>query len=311
MNINTAYPIRRVLVAVDLTSHDESLVQYISKVSHLTELDCIYFLHVVNTLNLPEEIVAKYPDLVAPVDESIEKNIQFTIDHFGNLPKTIRLEILVREGNPTKEILKAVQQKEIDLLVVGRKSDEEANLNILEKTIRAASCSISVIPEYLPDILRKVLVPMDFSENSLMALDRARMFTEKFPGLEVLTVHGYEVPTGYTKVGKTFGEFSEIMKKNAEKEMELFIRKYEVNMPNLEAHYIRSKKKNLPSAIYQFAAANNIDAIIIGSRGRDSISHLILGSVAEGLIDHDQYMPLIITKSKTDHMNLLDTLKEI
>ena len=54
--------IKRVLVAVDLTEMDETLVRYITRLSNEIELDKVYFLNVTKNLELPEKIVEKYPD---------------------------------------------------------------------------------------------------------------------------------------------------------------------------------------------------------------------------------------------------------
>lgn len=72
---------------------------------------------------------------------------------------------------------------------------------------------------------------------------------------------------------------------------------------------MRKNRHNLPAFIYQFALTHNVDAILIGSRGRDSFSSMIMGSVAESLIEHDQYLPLIVVKSKIDYMELTEAIE--
>lgn len=305
------YEFNRLLVALDLSEHDESLIAYVSKMSKLSAVDTIYFVHVVSSLKLPDNIKKKYPDLIAPVDEGIRKSIEYTIEAFGSLDDSINIEIIIREGDPIKEILNTIREKSIDLTVLGRKSNQKANLRIIKKIVRVAPCSVSIIPEYLPELLHKILVPVDFSENALMSLRRATFFSQKFSNLEILTLHCYEVPQGYSKIGKTFDEFSQIMMENAKSEMDHFLAEHKLEIKNHKPHYTRCKARHLPSALYQFAVANNVNAIVIGSRGRDSISNFLLGSVTEGLIEHDQYMPLIIVKSKTDHMGVLKAIQAL
>ena len=304
-------PLSRIMVALDLSEHDEPLISYVSAKLEMAPIDKIYFVHVVPSLQLPVEIVAKYPDLVAPVDESVRKSIEYSIEKFGNFKPDVSIEIVIKEGDTATQLLKTIQEKSIDLLVMGRKNGKEANLRIVKKVVRTAPCSISIIPEFIPGRFNRLLIPMDFSENSLMAMMRALDFKSQYPDLQLLTFHGYEVPPGYTRIGKTLDEFSEIMKANAEKEQTNFLKKHNIAEDQFTPHFIRCKSSHLPSSIYQFAVANNVDAIVIGSRGRDSISALILGSVTEGLIEHELFMPLIIIKSKTDYMGLLDSLQEI
>ena len=101
------------------------------------------------------------------------------------------------------------------------------------------------------------------------------------------------------------------MKENAQSEMSQFLAEHKLEIKNHKPHYTRCKASHLPSALYQFAVANNVDAIVIGSRGRDNISSFLLGSVTEGLIEHDQYMPSIIVKSKKDHMGVLEAIQAL
>ena len=98
------------------------------------------------------------------------------------------------------------------------------------------------------------------------------------------------------------------MRQNAEAEHDTFLRKHDIQIPNYESLFVRKNRHHLPGLIYQFAITNNVDAILIGSRGRDAFSSLIVGSVAEGLIEHDQYLPLIVVKDKRDHMDLMEAI---
>ena len=68
------YQLKRILVCVDLTHMDEDVIRYSSKIAELVDADTVYFLHVAKTLDIPEEIAQKYPDLIAPVDEAVTKN---------------------------------------------------------------------------------------------------------------------------------------------------------------------------------------------------------------------------------------------
>ena len=72
--------IKRVLVALDLTEMDEVLMRYIARISNDIDLEKVYFFNVMKSMELPDKIIKKYPDLVAPMDESTKKDIQFTID---------------------------------------------------------------------------------------------------------------------------------------------------------------------------------------------------------------------------------------
>ena len=94
--------IKRVLVACDLTEMDQTLVQYIARLSNEIELEQVYFFSVMKSLEIPDKIAAKYPDLVAPMDEATKKGIQYTIDEEVGDQLKANYEIKVTDGHVVK-----------------------------------------------------------------------------------------------------------------------------------------------------------------------------------------------------------------
>ena len=94
------------------------------------------------------------------------------------------------------------------------------------KLARKLPCSILFVPEGANPWYKKILVPIDFSENSKDAMDVAVAFGVANAMKEISCLHIYSVPNGYYKTGKSFEEFAEIMKGNAEKKLPGIYRKY-------------------------------------------------------------------------------------
>jgi hypothetical protein len=67
--------IKRVLVALDLTEMDETLIRYIARLSNEIELEQVYFFNVMKSLEIPEKIIEKYPNLIAPMDETTKREL--------------------------------------------------------------------------------------------------------------------------------------------------------------------------------------------------------------------------------------------
>ena len=67
---------QRLLVALDLTKMDEILMKYVAAFAGQLGTEKIYFIHVVKSLELSEDISSKYPELLAPVDESCKHQIK-------------------------------------------------------------------------------------------------------------------------------------------------------------------------------------------------------------------------------------------
>jgi nucleotide-binding universal stress UspA family protein len=123
---------------------------------------------------------------------------------------------------------------------------------------------------------------------------------------ELVPLHLYEVPHGYSKTGKTYEEFSEIMKENAKNDFRKFVSKH--NHPELECEMILNDGKNAGNLILEFATKIEADMILLGSRGRTTSAAVLLGSTAEKLIHVNKYLPMLIFKKKGETMGFFDAL---
>jgi len=304
------YDINRVLICLDLSSLDEVLMKYTAMLDKFMKLEKIYMLHVSKNLELEEEILSKHPNLIGPLDETIEKDIRIMADViFAEFDTEIEIEVL--EGDPFEKVLRWSNVKEIDLMVMGRKEDMRGAGFFPIKMANLLLCSILLVPKIVIAKIEKILVPFDFSEFSDFALEEALFIKEKYTA-DVICQHVYEVPQGYYSTGKSYEEFAEIMRENAVRKFENHIRHLEnLDPKDFEVEYTLNKVKNLCYLVTQFANNANVDLIIAGSRGRTPMASLLLGSVAGKLISYDNNLPLMIVKHKERNMNLFEALLNI
>ena len=300
--------IKRVLVAVDLTEMDEILVRYITRLSNEISLDKVYFFNVMKSLELPDEILTKYPDLAAPMDEATKKEIQFTIDEEAGNQLKADYEIVVTDGNRAEKTLKWAKIKEVDLIVIGRKSGLEGQGIVSGKVVKLAPCTVVFVPEILPDTLHKLVVPIDFSDSSRLALEHALFMAKKIPGLELIFLNVYSVPTGYHVSGKSYDEFAEIMKQNAKDSFTKLIKDYDRKDLKIQAKFELDDNNNIAKKIYQFGLKNKATAIAVGSKGRTQAAAVLIGSIAEKLIVLNAQIPTIVVKQRRHNMDFLEAL---
>jgi nucleotide-binding universal stress UspA family protein len=297
----------KVLVGLDLTEMDHILIEKTSKLINALGIDKIYFVHVGRDLSLPEDVAKAYPDLLAPVDEAIKKDIQSKVREW--VPDTIEVDISVKEGNPMETILRWAKIKNIDLLIMGRKIQLDGQGTLAKNLAQKAPCSVLFLTEDLKiRDLEHILVPMDFSEHSHLTLKFVERLSQNFHA-KISCLHIYEVPTGYYKTGKSYHEFAQIMEKNAHKEYQTFLAKH--NLPHYDCKFIL--KEDDAAAKYIMAAAKNhqVDMVIMGSRGRTDPAAFLLGSVAEKLIQINNEIPMLILKKKGENMTFLEALLKL
>lgn len=114
-------PIKKLLVCLDLTSLDQTLITYAAFLAKANRVKKIYFTHIIKNLSLPAEVLEKFPDLM---DRMLQEKKEEMIEEVGKyFPKGTSVEIsyVVKEGNLSKKVLKLAASKSIDLILIGKK----------------------------------------------------------------------------------------------------------------------------------------------------------------------------------------------
>lgn len=303
--------IKRVLVAVDLTEMDETLVRYIVMLSNAISFDKVYFLNVMKSMQYPEKVIEKYPDLLAPMDEAAKNEIQYTITHFSGNQFQTDYEIEIKDGHRVEKILKWAKVKEVDLIVLGRKSGFKGEGIVSSKIVNLAPCSVILVPEVLPESLQKILVPLDYLRKSETVIEFSLNMASNISGLEITCLNIYDVPTGYHASGRTYEEFAEIMKHNAEDSFNECLDKYDTKGIKIEAIYELDENRHVAEKIYQISIKERVSAIVIESKSRTQAAAMLLGSMAEKLIKLNSQIPLIIVKDRKHNMGFFEALLKI
>ncbi|WP_291777413.1 universal stress protein [Cecembia sp.] len=298
----------KAMVGLDLSKMDDILLEKVAHLSEVLGIEKLYFIHVAKDLSLPEELKREYPDLAAPTDESIKAEIQTMVKAHGFSPRT-EIEIVVEEGKPMDTVLRWAKIKDVDVLIMGRKEELEGSGSLAKNMAHRAPCSVLFFTEKSPvRTPKKLLVPMDFSDHSVMTLEFAERLGKDI-GAEVLGMHVYSIPLGYYKTGKSHSEFDVIMKDLAKKDYNKFLKKHE--LPEYACLFLLKEEGNEGRFIIKVARENDADMILMGSRGRTASAAVLLGSIAEKLVNVNNEVPMLIFKKKGETMSFLDALMRI
>lgn len=129
--------------------------------------------------------------------------------------------------------------------------------------------------------LKSILVATDFSEPSRMALEHGKALARSQDAtLHVLHVIK-QVPTYYgSEVGPAVARIEESMERSAQRELESAVG----NEGDLLVRTSTLRSPNVAHAIHEYAKANDVDLIVVGTHGRGAVSRFLIGSVAERII---------------------------
>lgn len=298
---------QRMMVCLDLTEMDKGLIQYASMMAKVMEIDSVYFLHVAESLELPAEVQEKYPDLAAPLDETLEHEIKGNVEKYFKAPVKCDIQIKVATGRVTEEVIKMAKVKVIDLLILGRRHHRSNQGLNSSKIAKSSPASVMYVPENPKLDLNRILIPIDYSEHSHMAFEIG-MALQKQTGAKIMTNHIYRVPKGYYKSGKNYDEFAEIMLDNTRKDSDRFFRKIGVDGLKFEHTFALDDDPHPADKIYKTASEKGCDLIVLGSKGRTSAAAFLLGSVAEKLVYESGDIPLFLVKKGRENLGLLEAL---
>ena len=134
--------------------------------------------------------------------------------------------------------------------------------------------------------LKKILVPVDYSDCSRVAMEYALFLAERFEA-EIEVLHVAEIPPGeeHTVVKPDTGKeqlLSELIMQQAVKEATEFLAPFarDATIP-IEKSVLKGRPGKV---IVEAAADRGADLIVMGTHGRSGFDRLIMGSVTERVL---------------------------
>jgi len=144
--------------------------------------------------------------------------------------------------------------------------------------------------------MKKIIVPVDFSEHSTFALKAATQLAKKY-NAEIIALHMLELSeTFLTRGDATHTNESIFYYKLAEQKFEEFLSQdflEDLNVTPLVKHY------KVFSEVNDVANSENADLIVMGSHGASGFSEIFMGSNTEKVVRHSE-TPVLVVKEEVN-----------
>lgn len=288
-----AKPIRRILVSLDLTNADEKLIQYASFLSDLLhqEVEEVYFVHNITLDPLLEEELRQQP-LKKPLEKIVEEGLRRRIG-LNYTPKTPYQVVICRESTAAKAIQEISSEKDISLVIVGKKNQRGGSGHFSDKLIRMQDlkADLLMVPETAYPAAQEILVPTDFSESSAAAFRVGRKIREAGEGT-LRPLNAVRIPPHYFPYIPV-ESLSKKLKKESEESWQKFARKLDTQ---LSCDFEVSQGESVSETIYRYAIRQNAQLIIVGARGKSPLGRFLVGSVSARLMHTDMHLPLWVVR---------------
>ncbi len=135
--------------------------------------------------------------------------------------------------------------------------------------------------------IRRIMVPIDYSDNSKAALAYSVDFARSF-GASIDIVHVWDRPTYLTdavmvqRPGEAHKPIGELIRENAQHDMAEFLS--QITIPADIKTDSRLLSGEPASALLGELKKGEHDLVVLSTHGRTGLAHLLLGSIAEKLV---------------------------
>ena len=218
----------------------------------------------------------------------------------------------VTTGIPSEAVLAAAKTDDMDLIVVGTKGKTGLEHVLLgstaERIIRMAPCPVLAVPAEMqegeggsgdpnrPAVLERILVPIDFSDCSLDAVEYAVLVAQRGKA-SIKLLHVLE-PVSYGL------DFTLLHVTKREQMRKAITERLSSLVSALTSAEVTSEfliRGGLPAdSILDAALTQPADLIVMGTHGRRGLSHAFFGSVVESVLRKAR-CPVLTVRSPKFH----------
>ena len=281
--------IDKILVALDLTSIDKELIRYASFLSQKLKPSKVYFVHNIKKYEISElfQEQLKNLDLEQLISDELDEKVANYFD--SDTPS----EVLISEDPYTESLINYVVHKyEIDLVVVGNKSNSEGTGVISDKLMRLLKCDIVSVPDTVEQKIENIWGGTDFSKESTKVFQLASTLAN-VTGARITAVNIFNVPVQFTPYLNKEEMIPKVEKHTREK-FEKFLKKNKIT--DCDIKVIRGREASVAEKLSIEAEKAGADLLVVADKGGNVFSSLLVGSVTDELFDRRLKIPLWVAK---------------
>jgi len=288
MNAEAQPGLERIQIATDFSDNAEAAVAWAAEIArpHGARL------RLVHTLTLPTATPDYLPaqtDFGEELRHAALSRLEESADELRD--QGLEVEVDLRVGIPSQAILAAAKEHPPDLLVLGTRGlTGLAHLllgSTAERVVQRAECPVLTIHPGDADRhrqIRTVIVPTDFSEDASQAIECAlRLLSRLDHEVELVLLNAYHLPIEYTAYGPIPTSVNYLKDVASEAQDRLREIAEGFQREGLKVETV-CREGFAPDVILEEAESREADLIAMGTHGRSGLSHLLLGSTAERVV---------------------------
>jgi nucleotide-binding universal stress UspA family protein len=286
------YRYRHFMVCLTCTDTDPALIRYAASVARLGSAVEVRFVHLLPAPADPQT-AHDHDRVLAQVEAAVR-------DHFTNVAPEVRVCCDVLKGPWMDRVLSYAAEQEVDAIMLDHAAADPGRLAQARRLAMNAPCSVWLVPAGARPLLKRILVPIDFSETSADALTVAIGMAKMHGGVDVLALHVY-----FNEARVSYEEYDAVLRGQEEVAYEKFMAP--INRQGVNVTPLFEEGANIPHVIERVAQKHGADLVVMATRGRSRSAAILLGSVTEETINHTT-LPLLVVKHFGARLNVLQAL---
>jgi nucleotide-binding universal stress UspA family protein len=281
---------QRALVSVGPAPDADALIRYARLLPLLDPGVEIQFLHVMGwpgrSAGLQSPVT--YGQALARLEEAAAR-------HFG---RGGRVQCRVLNGELVDTVLETAVEWCADLILVGHGAGAQGRRSLARRLAMKAPCSVWMRPDSPAFTVRRVLAAVDYSPHSAFALSTAALIAHRAGGsCLALHVSFDDAARGGQSQGEICGLQRDAFSRFAAP----------VDTSGVAVEPVFAQSADVAHAVARVSGAEEVDLVVMGSRGRSPSTSILLGSESEHVLMESR-VPVLIAKRKGERIGLLQAL---
>ncbi|MDR9457334.1 MAG: universal stress protein [Salegentibacter sp.] len=282
--------VKNILVALDLTNIDDTLINYTSFISELLGAEKVYFVHNIKKYEISELFKEELKDLNLDKIIGDELDEKITSTFKSNTP----WEVLISEDPYTESLINYISHKySIDLAILGNKPSGKGSGVVSSKLLRMLKCDLLSIPPTARPEINNIWIGTDFSKPSQEAFQRGVKLKE-LTSANINLVHVFNVPVQFTPY-LVKEEVAPKIETHVREKAAKFLKKLNYKKES-DLKIYPGRDASVGEKLLVEAKRDKADMIILSDKGSNAVSALMVGSVTDEVFNQELPAPLWITK---------------
>lgn len=203
---------------------------------------------------------------------------------FRRLGPGRQIRTMIEAGDPFEQLLSDKYVAGSNNLMLGKKEESTSSMEFIVKLTRNHSGPVWIVPEKFEAKLSSILIPLDYSPNSIRALRNADNLARQWDSpVRLFVMHVYSPPAiQAARVLRSRNDYDDDQEAfRIQALRDLLVTELGDRGKDVEIILVQKDQPGIAQYIERQVIESGIDLVVMGAKGYSRIERLVMGSVTE------------------------------